>query len=399
MSRSPAAPWLTATAFALLAVCIRAAAATSPAPAPRPAPAAAMPLPPPPALQTGAYILVDYATGQVLAQQNADERLPMASLTKLMTAYVVFSALKAGQLTLNTPVPISDAAWRTGGSRMFLDPGTQVPVIDLLKGMIVESGNDATVALAQRVGGTRAGFVQMMNQYAQRLGLKSTHYVDVDGLPDPNHYTTARDLATLTIDLIRDFPQYYFIFKIKTFTWDHITQRNRVSLLWTDPSVDGLKTGHTEAAGYCLIASAQRNGMRLVSVVLHAPSWNGRLAASESLLNYGFNFFVTERVVTAGAPVLKPRVYESAAGYAAVGAQHDLYVTLPRTKAASLQTSAALTRTQLVAPLAAGSIVGELTVTDGSGQVVGREPLVTLEAVPAGSLLTRAMDGMRLWFH
>jgi D-alanyl-D-alanine carboxypeptidase (penicillin-binding protein 5/6) len=335
----------------------------------------------------------------VLAQQNADERLPMASLTKLMTAYVVFSALKAGQLTLNTPVPISDAAWRTGGSRMFLDPGTQVPVIDLLKGMIVESGNDATVALAQRVGGTRAGFVQMMNQYAQRLGLKSTHYVDVDGLPDPNHYTTARDLATLTVDLIRDFPQYYFIFKIKTFTRDHLTQRNRVSLLWTDPSVDGLKTGHTEAAGYCLIASAQRNGMRLVSVVLHAPSWNGRLAASESLLNYGFNFFVTERVVTAGAPVLKPRVYESAAGYAAVGAQHDLYVTLPRTKAASLQTSAALTRTQLVAPLAAGSIVGELTVTDGSGQVVGREPLVTLEAVPAGSLLTRAMDGMRLWFH
>ncbi len=396
MPRSPAASWLTAAAFALLSVCIRATAATAPTPQPS---SPAIPLPPAPALDAGAYILIDYQTGQVLAQKNADERLPMASLTKLMTTYIVFSALKAGQLTLDTPVPISDAAWRTGGSRMFINPGTQIPVIDLLKGMIVESGNDATVALAQKVGGTRAGFVQMMNEYAQRLGLKSTHYEDVDGLPMPGHYTTARDLATLTRDLIHDFPQYYFIFKIKKFTWDHITQRNRVTLLWTDPSVDGLKTGHTKAAGYCLIASADRKGMRLVSVVLHAPSWDARLSDSEALLNYGFNFFETEKVATARAPVLKPRVYESAAGYAAVGAPHTLYVTVPRGKTASLQTNAALTKTQLIAPLAAGSVVGELTVTDGTGQVVGREPLITLEAVPAGGLLTRAMDGVRLWFH
>ncbi|HVC30273.1 MAG TPA: D-alanyl-D-alanine carboxypeptidase family protein, partial [Steroidobacteraceae bacterium] len=222
MSRSPAAPLLTATAFALLTVCIRAAAA----PAPQPA-SATMPLPPAPALDAAAYILVDYKTGQVLAQKDADQRLPMASLTKLMTAYIVFSALKAGQLTLDTPVPISAKAWRTGGSRMFINPGTQIPVIDLLKGMIVDSGNDATVALAQKVGGTRAGFVQMMNAYAQRLGLKSTHYQDVDGLPEPGHYTTARDLATLATALLREFPQYYFVFKIKKFTWDHITQRNR----------------------------------------------------------------------------------------------------------------------------------------------------------------------------
>lgn len=396
MSRSPAASLLTATAFVFLSVCIRAAAATAPVPQP---PAPTMPLPPAPAMDAGAYILLDYQTGQVLAQKNAEERLPMASLTKLMTAYIVFSALKAGQLTLDTPVPVSDAAWRTGGSRMFINPGTRIPVLDLLKGMIVESGNDATVALAQKVGGTRAGFVQMMNEYAQRLGLKSTHYEDVDGLPMPGHYTTARDLATLTRDIIQDFPQYYFIFKIKKFTWDHITQRNRVSLLWTDPSVDGLKTGHTKAAGYCLIASADRKGMRLISVVLHAPSWDARLSDSEALLNYGFNNFENEKVVTADAPVLKPRVYESAAGYAAVGAPRDLYITVPRSRAASLQTNAALTQTQLVAPLPAGSVVGQLTVTDGNSQVVGREPLVTLEAVPAGGLLTRAVDGVRLWFH
>jgi serine-type D-Ala-D-Ala carboxypeptidase (penicillin-binding protein 5/6) len=395
MLRSPAARLLTATTFALLCAGVHAAAAaTAAAPA-----AAVMPLPPAPALDAGSYILVDYRTGQVLAQKNADERLPMASLTKLMTAYIVFSALKDGRLTLNEPVTISKAAWQTGGSRMFVNVGSQVPVLDLIKGMIVESGNDATVALAQKVGGTRAGFVQMMNQYAQRLGLRSTHYDDVDGLPEPEHYTTARDLAALTVALIRDFPQYYFIFKIKTFTWDHITQRNRVSLLWTDPSVDGLKTGHTDAAGFCMIASAQRKGMRLVTVVLRAPSWNARLSDSEALLNYGYNFFETEQVATAQAPILKPRVYESEAGYAAVGAPHNLYVTVVRGKAARLQTSAALSSTRLVAPLPAGSVVGELTIADGNGQVIGREPLVTLEAVPAGGLLTRAMDSVRLWFH
>lgn len=395
MSRS-AAPLLTATAFALLWVCAQASATTPPPPSP---PAADMPLPSAPALDAGSYILVDYQTGQVLAQKNADEHLPMASLTKLMTAYVVFAALKEGRLTLDAPVTISKAAWRTGGSRMFVNVGSEVPVLDLLKGMLVQSGNDATVALAEKVGGTRGGFVQMMNTYAQRLGLKSTHYDDVDGMPQPSHYTTARDLATLTVALIRDFPQYYYIFKIKDFTWNRIKQPNRNGLLWTDPSVDGLKTGHTEDAGYCLIASAERHGMRLVSVVLDAPKWHSREADSEALLNYGFNFFQTQKVVTAGAALLKPRVYESASGYAAVGASRTLYVTVPRGKAASITTSAGLTQTRLIAPLAAGTVVGELTVSDGNGQVVGREPLVTLEAVPAGGMLTRAIDGMRLWFH
>ena len=360
---------------------------------------AAVPTPPAPDLDAGSYIVIDSQSGDVIARKNADQRMQPASLTKLMTSYVVFAALKDGRVKLDDPVTISEDAWRTGGSRTFVKVGSQVPIIDLIKGMIVQSGNDATVALSERVGGTRQGFVQLMNEYAQRLGMKSSHFADVDGLPDPQHYTTARDLATVANALIRDFPEYYYIFGMKDFTWNHIKQPNRNGLLWSDPSVDGLKTGHTDEAGYCLIASAKRNGTRLVSVVLDAPKWHSREADSEALLNYGFNFFQTQKVATAHAAVLKPRVYESASGYAAVGTLSDLYVTLPRGQAASITTNSVLTKTRLVAPIAAGSVVGELTVSDGNGRVVGREPLVTLEAVPAGGLLTRTMDGIRLWFH
>lgn len=387
MSRSPAAALLTLSALALSTLGLAATAG------------ATVPTPPAPALDAGSYILIDSKTGDVLAQKNADQRMEPASLTKLLTSYIVFSALKDGRLKLDDPVTISEDAWRTGGSRTFVKVGSQVPVIDLIKGMIVQSGNDATVALSERVGGTRAGFVQLMNEYAKRLGMKSSHFADVDGLPDPQHYTTARDLATVANALIRDFPQYYYIFGLKDFTWNKIKQPNRNGLLWTDPSVDGLKTGHTDEAGYCLIGSADRKGMRLVSVVLDAPTWHSREADTETLLNYGFNFFQTEKIATARAAVLKPRVYESESGYAAIGAPTDLYVTLPRGQAASVTTNAALTKTRLIAPLAAGTVVGELTVTDGNGQVVGREPLVTLEAVPAGGLLTRTIDGVRLWFH
>jgi serine-type D-Ala-D-Ala carboxypeptidase (penicillin-binding protein 5/6) len=354
--------------------------------------------PPAPDLDAGSYILIDSQSGNVIAQKNADERMEPASLTKLLTSYVVFAALKDGRVKLDDQVTISEAAWRTGGSRSFVKVGSQVPVIDLIKGMIVQSGNDATVALAERVGGTTAGFVQLMNEYAQRLGMKSSHFVDVDGLPDPQHYTTARDLATVANALIRDFPEYYYIFGMKDFTWNKIKQPNRNGLLWTDPSVDGLKTGHTDEAGYCLIASAKRNGTRLVSVVLKAPKWASRESDTEALLNYGFNFFQTERIATAHTAILKPRVYESADGYAAVGAEGDLYVTLPRGRTASITTNAGLTNPRLIAPLAAGTVVGELTVTDGNGQVVGREPLVTLQAVPAGGLITRMTDRIRLWF-
>ncbi len=363
-----------------------------------PAAVAPVPVPPPPALPAHSFVLLDFNTGQVLAQKNADDKLPMASLTKLMTAYIVFSALKNGQLTLDTPVTISKAAWRTGGSRMFLNPGSQVSVLNLLKGMIVESGNDATVALAQKVGGTQAGFVTLMNDYARRLGLNSTHYEDVDGLPKPDHFTTARDLATLAADIIRDFPQYYFIFKIKKFTWDHITQRNRVSLLWTDPSVDGMKTGFTDAAGYCMVTSAERSGMRVVSVVLGAPSWNGRVQDSEALINYGFNFYENENVASARAIVARPRVFKSADGTAAVGPAQAIVLTVPRGPDATLSTRIVWNHWPLEAPLAAGAAVGTLIVTNGAGQQVVSAPLVTLGPVPEGSLFTRLADDVRLWF-
>ncbi len=388
MLRSSALAAASAVALALLAALAPAAQAA----------VTAVPVPPPPALNARSYILVDFNTGKVLAARDANEKMPMASLTKLMTAYIVFSALKSHQLALQTPVTISTAAWRTGGSRMFVNPGSQVSVLNLLKGMIVESGNDATVALAQKVGGTQAGFVTLMNDYARRLGLNSTHYADVDGLPRPDHFTTARDLATLASDIIRDFPQYYFIFKIKKFTWDHITQRNRVSLLWTDQSVDGMKTGYTDAAGYCMVVSADRHGMRLVSVVLGAPSWNGRVDDSEALINYGYNFYENEQVDVARAIVARPRVYKSAIGHAAVGPAQSVVLTVPRGPDATLSTRILWAHWPLVAPLAAGAEVGTLIVTNGAGQQVETTPLVTLHSVPAGGLLTRLADDIRLWF-
>ena len=236
-----------------------------------------------------------------------------------------------------------------------------------------------------------------MSEDARKLGLSSTRYEEVGGLPMPGHYTTARDLATLNMAIIRDFPQYYFIFKIKKFTWDHITQRNRVSLLWTDPSVDGMKTGHTEAAGYCLIASALRHGMRLVSVVLGAPTWNGRLDDSEALLNYGYNFFENEDVEAARAVVAKPRVYKSAAGTAPVGPAQPVVVTVPRGPDATLSTRIHWNRWPLLAPLAAGANVGTLIVLNGAGQQIDSAPLVTLAPVPTGGLFTQLLDDLRLW--
>ena len=234
-----------------------------------------MPLPPPPAVNAKAYVLVEYGSGQVLAGQGVDERIEPASLTKLMTAYVVFAALKEGRLKLTDPVTISEHAWRSEGSRTFIKVGTQVPVEVLLKGMIVQSGNDASIALAEHVGGTEAAFVDIMNAYAQRLGMTNTHFEDASGMPSPNHYSTARDLATLSRALIRDFPEYYGLFSLREYTWNNIRQQNRNGLLDRDPTVDGIKTGHTETAGYCLISSARRQGARYITVVLDTPELQG----------------------------------------------------------------------------------------------------------------------------
>ena len=377
----------------LLPVALLVALSASP-----PAPAAA-PIPAPPAVSARAYILLDHFSGRVLAQDRADERAEPASLTKLMTAYVVFKALEEGRLKLGDMVTVSEHAWRAEGSRTFVRVGTQVPAEILIKGMIVQSGNDATIALAERVGGTEPAFAQIMNEYARRLGMKSSHFENSDGLPSPNHYTSARDIATLSDALIRDFPQYYPLFSLREFMWNNIRQGNRNTLLSKDPSVDGLKTGHTDSAGFCLAASANRNGMRLVSVVMGAPSERARADATAALLSYGYTFFETIRVRAAHETVLKPRVYKSSSEFAALGVPYDVYATVGRGEAATLRTSARLSSEPLIAPLAAGAAVGEYTVADAGGQVIERVPLVPLTAVPQGSLWTRALDSVVLMFH
>jgi serine-type D-Ala-D-Ala carboxypeptidase (penicillin-binding protein 5/6) len=370
----------------------------APAPAPEPHTTAA-PVPAPPTVKARAWILMDHFSGRVLAQERADERAEPASLTKLMTAYVAFAALADGRLKLTDMATISEHAWRAEGSRTFLQVGTQVPVDILLKGMIVQSGNDATIALAEQIGGTEDAFAQMMNEYARRLGLTGTHYVNSDGLPSPEHYTTARDVATLANALIRDFPQYYPLFSLREFRWNKIRQSNRNGLLGKDPSVDGLKTGHTDTAGYCLTASASRNGMRLVSVVLGAPSIKAREEASAALLGYGYTFYETIRLKSANEVVLKPHVYKAATDLANVGVAHDVYATVARGQAATLQTRAVLSHEPLIAPLAAGQELGELIVADAGGEPVERVPLVALAAVPRGGLWARAWDSVALMFH
>lgn len=361
--------------------------------------AATAPIPAPPGVNARAWLLVDHFTGRVLAERNADAREEPASLTKLMTAYVVFQALTDGRLKLTDQATISKHAWKAEGSRTFVQVGTQIPVDILIKGMIVQSGNDATIALAEKLGGTEDAFAQVMNEYARRLGMKGSHFVNSDGLPAPDHYTTARDMATLASALIRQFPQYYGLFSLREFMWNNIRQGNRNTLLGKDPSVDGLKTGHTEAAGFCLVSSANRDGMRLISVVMGAPSERAREEASAALLSYGYTFFESFRVKTAGATVLKPRVYKAAEEFAAVGVPADVYALVPRGQGTSLTTTARLDHEPLIAPLAPGERLGELTVTDGAGEVVTRAPLVSLAAVPQGGLWTRMVDTITLWFR
>ena len=361
-----------------------------------PAAAIAPPMAGAPTLQARSWVLVDYPAGQVLAGSNADLRIEPASLTKLMTAYAVFSALRAGQLRMNEEVLISEHAWRAEGSRTFVQVGTRVPVDVLLKGMIVQSGNDATIALAERVGGSEPAFVQMMNGYAQRLGMHGTHFADSSGLPSPDHYSTTRDLATLARAIIRDFPEYYSLYSLREFTWNNIRQENRNGLLESSPGVDGLKTGHTDTAGYCLVGSALRSGMRLVSVVVGAPSVKARETGSAALLEYGFSSFETVPLRKARDAVLTPRVYKGAGKYVAAVPQAAVQVTVPRGQAAAV-TSSATVRQPLVAPLAADSAIGELQVAV-AGHTVATVPLYPAQAVPAGGLWRRLVDTVLLWF-
>jgi D-alanyl-D-alanine carboxypeptidase (penicillin-binding protein 5/6) len=357
---------------------------------------AAAPVPSPPSLGARNWVLMDYAGAQILASSGADERIEPASLTKLMSAYVVFNALRAGQLHLTEAVLISEHAWRAEGSRTFVQVGRRVPVEALIKGMIVQSGNDATIALAERVGGSEAAFVQMMNAYAQRLGLRTTHFADASGLPSPTHYSTARDLGTLSRAIIRDFPEYYGLYSLREFTWNNIRQENRNGLLGSDASVDGIKTGHTESAGYCLISSAKRSGMRLIAVVLGAPGVAARERASAALLDYGFNFYETVGIRKAGEIVLKPRVYKGTDTYVAVVAHDAVEVTVPRGQGIAVTTRTSLRR-PLIAPLPANIAVGELQV-EIAGRTVVRAPLYPVAAIPTGGLWRRFIDTISLWF-
>jgi len=353
-------------------------------------------MPTAPSIAARNWILVDFASGQTLAESQADQKIEPASLTKLMTAYVVFNALRDGRLKLDEQVLISEHAWRAEGSRTFVQVGTRVPVEVLVKGMIVQSGNDATIALAERVGGSEPAFVQMMNAWAQKLGMRGTHFEDSSGLPSPTHYSSARDLATLARAIIRDFPEYYAIYSMREYTWNNIRQENRNGLLERDPTVDGLKTGHTDSAGYCLITSAKRQGMRLVSVVLGSASVKDRENGSAALLAYGYNFFESVTVRKRGETVLKAQVYKGSEPYVAAVPASDLQVTVPHSQGQSITTRATLHR-PLIAPLAANSAIGELQV-DLAGKTIARVPLYPAVAVPAGGWWRRMVDTISLWF-
>ncbi|HEX5787710.1 MAG TPA: D-alanyl-D-alanine carboxypeptidase family protein [Woeseiaceae bacterium] len=359
--------------------------------------AQSLPTPAPPIIGSKSYLMIDARTGQELAAHEPDLRLSPASLTKLMTAYVVFRALDDGQVTLDEPVTISEKAWRTGGSRMFIEVGNRVPVRDLVQGMIVQSGNDASVALAEHIAGTEDVFAEMMNQAAVTLGMQSSHFLNSTGLPDEDHYSTARDLATLAQAVINQFPDYYKWYSQKEYTWNGITQPNRNNLLWRDDSVDGMKTGHTEDAGYCLVSSAERDGMRIVAVVLGTSSAKARIDGSQALLNYGFRFYETRRLYAAGEAVATARVWKSANEYSELGVLEDVYITIPRGSYDKLEMVRNVPAV-LEAPVAAGQPLAEFSVSL-DGQTVLTESLRALDDNPEGSLWQRTRDGVSLWFE
>jgi len=356
--------------------------------------AAPLPAPKPPALSARSYILVDYQSGVVLGEQKSDERMEPASITKLMTAYALFHELRTGKIKLGDMITISETAWRTQGSRMFVEVGKQVSVENLIQGMIVQSGNDATVALAEQVGGSEATFAELMNRYAQQLGMKNTHFVNSTGMPDPEHYTTARDIAILGSAIIREYPEYYKWYSQREFVFNNITQHNRNMLLWRDASVDGMKTGHTESAGFCLVTSSQRDGRRLVSVVLGTKSEKARADESLALINYGFRFYETHKLYGAGQPVTQTRIWKGASENLPLGLARDLYITLPRGQYQQLKASMKLPA-KLEAPAVKGKSYGTLHIDLGD-KVLMEKPLVALQDVAQGGLWQRLVDSVKM---
>jgi serine-type D-Ala-D-Ala carboxypeptidase (penicillin-binding protein 5/6) len=358
---------------------------------------AQMPIPAPPSVGASGYILMDHQTGHVVAERNGDAPLEPASLTKLMTAYVVFGALAQGTIGIDDEVSVSVRAWRTPGSRMFIQEGTRVPVHELLRGMIVVSGNDASVALAEHVAGSEEAFADLMNHYAGELGMTRSRFYNSTGLPAEGHITTAADMARLTRAIISDFPEYYQLYSELEYTWGDITQPNRNNLLRRDPSVDGVKTGHTNAAGYCLITSAGRGDMRLISVVMGTASPRAREDASQALLNYGFMFYETHRLYAAGDAVTSARVWKGADDEIEIGVREDIWVTVPRGRRDQLDAELELP-TVLTAPLSDATALGEMRIRIEDSELV-HVPLFALRPVAEGGLWRKARDTVLLWLE
>lgn len=353
-------------------------------------------IPSPPNIDAKGYVLMDANTGQILGGKNIDSTMPPASLTKLMTLYQIAAALKANRLHLQDLVAVSEKAWKTGGSRMFIRVGSQVPVNDLIQGIAVVSGNDACVAMAEHIAGTEEAFANLMNQTAVRLGMKNTHYTDATGLPNPQHYSSPRDLAILARAIITDFPEYYHWYSQKWFQFNGIRQPNRDLLLWRDGSVDGMKTGHTNEAGYCLVSSAKRKDMRLIAVVMGSSSVQSRANASLALLNYGFRFFESRKLVNANQALKTPRVWFGKNKTTPVGVQKDLYVTLPVSQNKNIRASLTLNKS-IVAPIKAGDVVGQIEVTQGDKELM-KTPLVALQDNPRGGFFSRFYDHIAKFF-
>nr|VFK44245.1 MAG: D-alanyl-D-alanine carboxypeptidase (penicillin-binding protein 5/6) [Candidatus Kentron sp. SD]VFK48489.1 MAG: D-alanyl-D-alanine carboxypeptidase (penicillin-binding protein 5/6) [Candidatus Kentron sp. SD]VFK80432.1 MAG: D-alanyl-D-alanine carboxypeptidase (penicillin-binding protein 5/6) [Candidatus Kentron sp. SD] len=354
-------------------------------------------VPSPPGINAKGYILIDAYSGRVLAEKDPDARVEPASLTKMMTSYVIFTELRAGNITLDEEVLISEKAWRTSGSRTYVEVGNRVPVRVLLKGVIIQSGNDASVALAEHIAGNELAFAQRMNQQAKHLGLKNSHFTNASGLPNANHYTTTRDMALLGIALARDFPELYKIHSIKSHEYNNIKQYNRNKLLWRDETVDGIKTGYTEAAGYCLVASAHSDGMRLVSVVMGSKNVKSRTKATQALLNYGFRFFKTRRLYEGRVPLTTVRIWKGDIDQLEVGLMEPIYLTAPTQQFDKLEANIEF-NTKIIAPVEAGDVQGKLRIMLDGKTLLMEKPLVSLRSVPKGGLWRRLSDGIKMYF-
>jgi D-alanyl-D-alanine carboxypeptidase (penicillin-binding protein 5/6) len=356
-----------------------------------------LPIPKAPSTGAKAFVIQDFHSGRIIAEENADTPVEPASITKMMTAHIVFNELATGNLALTDMVTISEKAWRTPGSRMFVEVGKQVSVQDLLLGLIIQSGNDATVALAEHIAGSEDTFAALMNRHAEEIGLTGSHFMNSTGLPDEQHYMTARDIARLSALTIEQYPEYYKWYSQKEFTYNDIIQYNRNKLLWQDDSVDGIKTGHTESAGYCLATSALKDGMRLITVVLGTSSENARIEASQALLNYGFRFFETHKLYDADIKLTTSRIWKGSTDTAILGLDKALYVTIPRGQYKSLDASMSINN-RILAPVAAGQTLGSVQVKLGE-EVIAEQPLVSLNAIGEGSFWQRITDEALLYFE